>query len=141
MTRTTRRSFLAAACGLALAWPAAADDAKKPAPAGRWHKTEGQIRIDFLDKGVMKIAPHGDDTFVVVCSYAVTKDGRIKAKITELEGKDEIKEKAKSHLPVGMEWTFAWNAKGEKATLDNIDGKEVDLLKSHLEGEFKKRTD
>ena len=130
---------------LLLMWPAlaAADDKKdaaRPAPSGSWAKRDGHLRIDFPDKGTMKVFPHGDtDSFIVVCSYAVAKDGTIQAKITGLEGKDEIKEKAKSILPVGLEFRFAWKVKGETAALEDIQGKDVDALKSHMEGEFAKK--
>jgi hypothetical protein len=117
-------------------------DKDKPTASGSWLKKEGQLKIEFPDKGVIKIAPHGGDEFVVVCSYTITKEGLVKAKITDLEGKDEIKEKAKARLPVGLEWSFTWKVKDDTATLDDVQGKEVELLKSHLEGEFaKKRSD
>jgi len=131
---------------LFLTWPAlaAADekkDADRPAPSGSWAKKDGHLRIDFPDKGTMKVFPHGDAEFVVVCSYSVAKDGTVQAKITDLEGKDEIKEKAKTIVPVGLEFRFSWKVKGETAALEDIQGKDVDALKSHMEGEFAKKSD
>jgi hypothetical protein len=130
-------ALLAVAC----AGLAAADEKKgPPAPTGSWVKKDGHLRIDFPDKGMMKVFPHGEkDTFAVVCSYTVAKDGTIQAKITDLEGKDEVKEKAKTFLPVGLEFRFAWKVKDESATLEDVQGKDVDALKSHMEGEFARK--
>jgi hypothetical protein len=127
---------------VALAVPAAADDKKEaPAASGTWIKKDAKLLVEFPEKGVMKVAPHGDKEFIVVCSYTI-KDGVIKAKITDLEGSAEIKEKAKSHLPIGLEMSFSWKVKDESATLDDLKGENTELLKSHMEGEFtKKRSD
>jgi len=129
---------------LVLAWPAGtrADDKAdkdKPTASGTWLKKEGQLKIEFAGKDVMKFAPHGDENAIVVCSYTVTKDGLVKVKITELQGKEEFKEKAKSHLPVGLEWSFSWKVKGDMATLEDVQGKDVDVIKQHMEGEFSKK--
>ena len=52
------------ACGVLLlaGLPASADDKKgdKLAPAGAWGKKDGELTLAFADKGVLKIAPHGD---------------------------------------------------------------------------------
>jgi hypothetical protein len=138
------KSAALACVALVLICPAAtrADDKAdkdKPTASGTWLKKEGQLKIEFPDKGVMKIAPHGGDEIVVVCSYTITKDGLVKAKITDLEGKDELKEKAKTRLPVGLEWSFTWKVKDDTATLDNVEGKDVEVIKSHMEGEFAKK--
>ena len=125
------------------AFPAWAEDKKdaKPALSGTWAKKEGQLKIEFVDKEVVKFYPHGDNEFVVVCKFSVNKDGLVKAKITGLEGKDEIKEKAKGILPTGLEMSFAWKAKGDAATLDDLKGENTEGLKSHLEGEFSRKAD
>jgi hypothetical protein len=137
---------LALTCGLLiLAAPrAAAEDKKgeKPALSGTWALKDGQLKMQFSGKDGLKIHPHGDkDRFAVVCSYTVTKDGSVKAKITELEGSDEVKEKVKDILPVGLEFSFKWKVKGDSAKLDDLDGKDVAQLKSHMEGEYEKKGD
>jgi len=143
MIRIVRTALPLLACGvllLACARSAPADDAKdKPSASGTWAKKEGQLTIEFAGKDVIKIAPHGGEDAVVVCSYTMTKDGQVKAKVTELAGKEEFKEKAKSHVPVGLELTFTWKVKGETATLEDVQGKDVDVFKSHMEGEFAKK--
>jgi hypothetical protein len=142
MRSPTRRSFLRLAAGaLALTGlPALADDKKDAkGPAGAWARTEGQLRLEFADKETLRLQPHGDKAeFTVVCSYT-HKDGVVKAKIAELEGKAEILEKAKTLLPVGKEFSFTWTAKDDTATLADLKGENTDGLKSHLEGEFKKQ--
>jgi hypothetical protein len=138
------KSVALACVALVLASPAVARaddkvDKDKPAASGTWTKKDGQLKIEFADKEVMKIAPHGDENAIVVCSYTITKEGLVKAKITELQGTDEFKEKAKSHLPAGLEWSFTWKVKGDSATLEDVQGKDVDVIKQHMEGEFAKK--
>ena len=136
----TRRSFLFAAalgCSALAPRPAAADDKDKPAPAGTWVRKEGELKLEFVDKGVLRISPHGDkEAFTVVCSYTAAKGGRVTAKITDLEGKAELTEKAKNVVPVGSEFSFQWRVKDGTATLDDLKGEKVDALKAHLEGDF-----
>jgi RNA polymerase sigma factor (sigma-70 family) len=120
------------------------DDKKgdKPSPAGVWVKKGGELRIEFADKGVLNIAPHGDgDVILIVCEYAADKDGRVKVKVTGFEGKAEAKKAVMEKLPVGTAFSFKWAAKGDTATLDDVKGDKgtADLLKSHLEAEFSKK--
>jgi hypothetical protein len=121
---------------------APADDKKgdkdKSGPAGVWQLKAGDLRIEFADKGVLKISPHGkDDLILILCKYTVEKDGSVKAKVTELSG--EAKDKVKDVVPVGYEFTFKWNAKDDTATLDGVKGDNVEHLKSHLEGKYGKK--
>lgn len=111
------------------------DDKDKPALAGVWVRQGAELKIEFCDKGVLKIFPHGDkEVIIVVCKYTVNKDKRVKAKITELDGTE--KEKAKEILPVGLEFSFTWKIKDDIATLDDVGGKDIETLKSHLEGKY-----
>src|SRR5262245_16559423 len=121
-----------------------ADDAKdKPAASGTWLKKDGELRLEFADKDVLKIAPHGDKApLVIVCSYTIAKDGTVKAKVTDIEASDEIKEKVKGKISVGLEMTFAWKVKDDLATIDDLKGENTEIFKSHMEGEFaRKRSD
>jgi hypothetical protein len=132
------------ACGVLVlaSLPASADDKKddKPALSGTWSKKDGELKIEFADKGVLKIAPHGDSAVLaVVCHYTVAKEGRVKVKITEFEGKEEAKKKAAERIPVGLKFSFQWTVKGNAARLDDLMGDEVEALKSHLEGDFEKK--
>ncbi len=144
MLRKTLKCVATLACAfLVLAGPSAgADDKKddKPALSGVWMQTGGQVKIEFSGKDVLKIAPHGkDDVIVIVCKYALEKEGVVKATITDFEGKEELKEKAKEKLPVGTEFRFKWQVKDATAMLDDLKGDQVELLKSHLEGKFDKK--
>ena len=113
-------------------------DKGKAALQGLWVQQGGNLKIEFCDKEVLKISPHGDDQVIlVVCSYTVAKDKRIQAKITELEGNKAAK--AKEVLPVGMEFNFTWEVKDGVATLGDLQGKNVEPLKSHMEGKFDKK--
>jgi hypothetical protein len=86
---------------------------------------------------VVKISPHGDSNVIaVICEYTVDKEGLVKAKITDFEGKDKLKEMVKEMLPVGTEFSFKWKVKDDTAKLDDLKGDKVEHLKSHLEGEY-----
>src|SRR5262245_27119554 len=132
------------ACGLfALASLAAtAGDQKgdKPGLSGTWAKKDGQLKLEFGDKKVLKIVPHGDPAvIVIVCDYTVEKEGVVKAKVTGYEGKEEIKKKVESHVPVGSTFSFHWRVNGNTGQLDGLKGKDVEVFKSHLEGDFEKK--
>src|SRR5262249_7071169 len=123
MHRRTRARVAVLACSvLTLACAAVAaddkkDDKDKPALSGVWVKKDGVLKIEFADKDVMKIYPHGDnEVIVVVCKYTSDKSGLVKTEITELEGKEEAKEKAKGVVPVGLKFNFQWKAEGDTAT-------------------------
>ena len=71
----------------------AADDKKddKPALKGVWALKDSELKLEFSDKDVLKISPHGkDEVFLVVCKYTLEKEGLVKAKITGLEGKAKV---------------------------------------------------
>ena len=124
--------------------PAVADDKKddkKPAgPSGTWVMKDGETWVEFADKGVLKVLPHGDKLdFTLVCSYVAGKDGVVTCKLTDLEGKEEIKAKLKDRLPVGSAFTFKWTADGDAATLGDLAGKEMEAFKSKLEGGYEKK--
>jgi len=137
--------FLAAALSVLVPGPLpAADDAKgKSGASGTWLKKEGELRLEFADKDVLKIAPHGDKAaLVIVCGYTIDKDGVVTAKVTDIEASDEIKEKVKGKIAVGLEMTFRWKVKDESATIEDLKGENADIFKSHMEGEFaRKRSD
>jgi hypothetical protein len=119
-----------------------AEDKEKPALSGKWSKKEGQMQIVFPGKDSVKLYPHGDKLEIaIVCSYTIDKEGLVKAKITDFEGKDEIKEQIKNKYPAGFAFQFTWKTKGDAASLDNVDGKDAEGLKSHLEGEYVKTID
>jgi hypothetical protein len=142
MRCTTRRSFVKVALGtLVLAGlPAWANDKKEDkGPIGTWARKEAELRMEFADKETLRIRPHGDSIeFTIVCSFTA-KDGLVKARIVDLEGKAEILEQAKKKLPTGREFSFSWKVKDDDATLGDVKGEDADLLKSHLEGEYTKK--
>jgi hypothetical protein len=142
MLRNILRPVALLACSLLIltAQPVAADDEDKAALSGVWERKGGDLKIEFADKDVLKIAPHGDKAmFVIVCSYTVDKQGLVKVKLTDLEGKEELKQKAKDALPIGLKFSFKWQVKNDTATLDDVKGDNADRLKSHLEGDYEKK--
>src|SRR5262245_30825037 len=70
----------------------------KPAPSGVWVMQGGEMKLDFTAKDVLKIHPHGEnEVIVILCQVSVGKEGQIRAKVTEFEGKDKFKEAVKKH--------------------------------------------
>jgi RNA polymerase sigma factor (sigma-70 family) len=110
---------------------------KKVSLSGVWVLKDADLKLDFSKKDVLKIYPHGDkEAIVLSCEYSVGKDGRVKAKVTGLEGNKEAKEKIEEHVPVGTAFSFRWKVKGAAATLSDLKGDKEDDLKSHLEGDY-----
>jgi hypothetical protein len=147
MLRTPLRYRTLLVCGvLALAGRLAlADDGKgdknKQIPSGTWEKKDAEPKLEFTGEDKLTIFPHGGDVeFQIDCSYTVTKDGLVKAKITRLGGQEDVIEKAKGSVPVGLEFQFKWKVEGDKATLDDLDGKDVEHVKERLEGEYTKKS-
>ena len=133
-------------CGvLALAGRSApADDGKgdkdKPTLSGTWEKKDAEPKLEFTGEDILTVFPHGDNLdFHIECSYTVTKDGLVKAKITRLGGRDDVVEKAKGSVPVGLEFRFKWTVEGDAATLDGVEGKDVEHVKAHLEGGYARK--
>jgi len=113
---------------------------EKPSLSGTWGKKDAELKIEFADKSVMKIAPHGDPAFInILCSYSLEKEGRVKAKITDIEGKEEVKKQVQQQFPVGFTFTFKWEPKDNISKLEDVTGENVANLKMHLEGDFEKK--
>jgi len=128
--------FGVVACGvLAVALHGASGQGKDDKPSGAWGKKDGEVKLAFAD-GVLKVAPHGDPAVIlIVCDYTVEK-GVVKAKVTGLEGKEEVKKKAQGVVPVGLKFEFRWKPAGDAAKLEDLTGENVEPLKAHLEGDF-----
>ncbi len=121
---------------------AAADDKKddKPALSGVWVRKEGEMKIEFADKNVVKISPHGkDDVILILCEYTLEKEGLVKAKVTGFEGNADARKKLMQLLPVDTAFSFTWKAKDDAATLDDLKGDEIERFKSLLVGDFGKK--
>jgi hypothetical protein len=131
---------LALACRLALA-----DDGKgekgKPIPPGTWERKDAEPKLEFSGEDKLTIFPHGGNVDLQIdCSYTVTKDGLVKAKITRLGGPENVIDKVKGSAPVGLEFRFKWKVERDKATLDDLDGNDVEHVKERLEGEYTKKS-
>ena len=120
----------------------AADDKKdeKPALAGVWVKKEGEMKLDFTAKDALTITPHGENKVIVLrCEAVRDKDGVVKAKVADIEGKEEAVKMIKDKLPIGSEFNFKWTVTKESATLEDLKGEKIEVFKSLLEGEFEKK--
>jgi peroxiredoxin len=121
-----------------------ADDKKGNGRAlsGTWGKTGGALKIEFGDKGVMKIAPHGDITAIaIVCDYTVEKEGLVKAKVTGVEGNGAPTKHIGGLLPAGTKFSFKWTVKADSAKLDDLTGDKVEVLRHLLAGDFEQKSD
>ena len=59
---------------LTTTWKGVIDPEAKPSLSGTWTRQEGQTKIEFSGKDVMKIYPHGDNKVIaVVCEYTAEK--------------------------------------------------------------------
>jgi len=128
-----------AGLGVCAAAAPAEEKKDKAALSGTWMMKGGEMKIVFADKDTMKVYPHGnkEDVLAIVCNYSVEKDGLVKAKVNELQG--EAKDKAKDHVPVGVEFTFKWKVKDDTAKLEDVKGEKADVFKNHMEGEYEKK--
>lgn len=105
--------------------------------SGIWSLKQGETKIEFSDGKVLTIAPHGDNNIIaLICEYTVDKEGTVKAKVTELGGQPQAVEMVKRILPVGTEFQFQWKVTNGTAKLDELKGDKIEMLKSHLEGEY-----
>jgi peroxiredoxin len=151
LPKTHRYGLVLTCCALALASLAAtgcsgpppmADDKKgdKPALSGTWGKKDGELKIEFADKRVLKITPHGDNTVLaIVCDSTLEKEGLVTAKVTGFEGKEAAKKHVEERLPVGTKFSFKWMVKADNAKLDGLTGDKVEVLKHLLEGDFEQK--
>ena len=112
----------------------------KPSLSGSWEKKDAEPKLKFTTEGELTIYPHGDNlNLQIECTYTVTKEGLVKAKVKSVDGDEEVVEKVKNVVPVGMEFEFKWKVDGEAATLDEVDGKDADHVKARLEGDYTKK--
>src|SRR5262249_31438124 len=117
---------------------AAVDD--KPTLGGVWVRKEGEMKLDFTEKDVLTLTPHGENKVVVLqCECSLGKEGVVKAKITDISGKEAAVKMIKEKLPVGTEFSFKWMAKDGSATLEDLKGEKIEIFKSLLEGAFEKK--
>ncbi len=136
-----RRALLACAALILAGGRAWADDkGDKPGPSGTWEKKDAEPKLEFSAGDKLTIRPHGDNMDLrIECSYTVTKDGLVKAKVKGIDGPEKVVEHVKELVPVGFEFQFKWKAEEGAATLDAVEGKDVDPLKAPLEGEYARK--
>jgi hypothetical protein len=88
----------------------------------------------------MTIYPHGDNNAIQIeCSYTLAKDGLVKAKVKDIDAPEKVAEQVKQVVPIGLEFEFKWKVDGDKATLEEMAGKDVDHIRGRLEGEYAKK--
>src|SRR5947209_19180363 len=87
----TRRTLLG--LGVALIWSllprtprGQAVEREDKTLTGTWTRKEGELRLEFSDRDVLSISPHGKDEFVLIrCKYTADPSGIGKSKVTELQ--------------------------------------------------------
>lgn len=141
MLRSFALTLLAGAIGLSAS---SADDKKdekekkgKPALSGAWTREANglDLKFEFIGKDTLKMSAFTEDNGVIVTSKYTVKDDLVTAKVTDVEVKGEFKNKP----PKGLEVKFKWKVKGDKATLDDFEGENLEEAKPILEGEYTKK--
>jgi hypothetical protein len=137
----SRRTFLSfAALVLAGSRVQADDKTDKLTLSGSWGKKDSEPTLKFTREGGLTIHPHGDDNAILIeCSYTLSKEGLVKVKVKNIDAPEKVIEQVKNVISIGQEFEFHWKADGDKATLEGIEGKDVDPIKDRLEGGYSKK--
>jgi hypothetical protein len=123
------------AVGLLLAVSVQAADEPKRAPT-TWVRTAGDFELTFevaatTGKYTIKF---GDNRCVVTSKLAFDGDA-VTCEVIDVEVKGELPASPKK----GDKLTFKWATKGDTATLTDLKGDNTDLVKTTVEGEYKKK--
>lgn len=123
------------ALGLLLAVSVQAADEPKAAPVA-WVRTAGDIELAFevgatTGKYTIKF---GENRCAVTSKLTFNGDA-VTSEVTEVEVKGEIPAPPKK----GDKLTFKWVVKGDTATLSDLKGDNTELVKTTVEGEYKKK--
>jgi hypothetical protein len=140
-TMLSRRALLGYAVLVLAGGRVRADDkGDKPTLSGSWGMKDSEPMLAFTREGGMTIYPHGDkNTIQIECSYTLSKEGLVKAKVKDIDAPEQVLEQVKQVVPIGLEFQFKWRADGDKATLEGMEGKDIDHIKGRLEGEYAKK--
>jgi hypothetical protein len=140
-TMFSRRALLGFAALVLVGSGVQADDkSDKPTLSGSWGKKDSEPTLEFTREGGLTIYPHGDTNAIKIeCSYTLSKEGLVKAKIKDIDAPEKVIEQVKNVVPIGLEFEFNWKADGIKATLEGMEGKDIDHIKDRLEGEYAKK--
>ena len=112
----------------------------KPTLSGSWGMKDSEPTLEFTREGVLTISPHGDNNAIrIECSYTLSKEGLVKAKVKDIDAPEKVIEHIKQLVPIGLEFEFKWKADGDEATLEGVEGKDIDLIKARLEGKYSKK--
>ena len=137
-TLLRRRALLSYAALVLVGSLVRADD--KPTLSGSWGKKDSEPTLEFKQESGLTIYPHGDDNAIQIeCSYKLSKDGIVKVKVKDINAPEKVLEQVKQVVPIGLEFEFKWKVDGEKATLEEMEGKDIDHIKMRLEGEYAKK--
>src|SRR4051812_10590929 len=99
MTRNmfSRRALLAYATLLLAGRRSRADDkGDRPSRSGTWEKKDAETKLEFSADGALTIYPHGDSLKLTIgCSYTVSNEGLVKAKVDSIDGPEKVVEHVK----------------------------------------------
>ena len=95
--------------------------------------------LEFTREGGLIIYPHGDNNAIKIeCSYTLTKEGLVKAKVKDIDAPEKVIDQVKNVISIGLEFEFNWKADGDKATLEGMEGKDVEHIKVALKGNMRR---
>ena len=133
-----RRALLSCAALVLFGSLVRADD--KPTLFGSWGKKDSEPTLEFKKEGGLTIYPHGDNIAIQIeCTYKLSKDGSVMVKVKDISALEKVVEQVKEAVPIGKEFEFKWKVDGDKATLEEMEGKDVDHIKERLEGDYAKK--
>lgn len=123
------------AVGMLLAVSVQAADEPKRAQT-TWTRTAGDIELTFeVGATAGKYTIQFGDNRCAVTSKLTFNGDAVTSEVTEVEVKGEIPAPPKK----GDKLTFKWTVKGDTATLTELKGDNTELVKTTVEGEYKKK--
>jgi hypothetical protein len=139
MTRFCAAVAAAVALGLAVSADDKKDDKDQPLK-GTWVKdVEGnELKFQFKTKDELIVSvTAGDNGCTLTCKYEADKDGKFKAKVTEVKEKGDFPSKP----PVGYEFKCVFKIDKDMAKLSDFEAENADQVRAIVEGEYKRKKD
>lgn len=112
--------------------PVSADDKDKVT----WTRSADSIELKFeMGKDTAKFHVTAGENMLIVSSKIKIEKDVVTAEVTDVEVKGNVDNPPKK----GDKVSFKWVVKGDKATLSDLKGDNVDNAKAVVEGEYKKQ--
>lgn len=135
MFRLIAGGFALALVALTGASVSAEDKKEKDKPVS-WVRESGEVKLTFqVGKETAKyVVAHGDNEATITAKVKWDKD-TVSSEVTDVTVKGNFPSAPKK----GEKISFKWVVKGDKATLSDLTGDNVDGAKDLVEGEYTKK--